>query len=89
MNQKGIFILLVVIAGSSLFLWGGVSAALGNTHEEQCMRHADEIIQNWENANFNLDEFSEKNEWLFTLMHNELCMDTKAWEKLQDYRLQP
>lgn len=62
MNSKTSFILLVLVAASSLFLWGGVSVALGNTHEEQCMRHADEIIQNWEKTGYKLDEFSEKND---------------------------
>ncbi len=89
MNHKTIFFFLLVAACSSLFIWGGVSVALGNTHENQCMNHANEIIQNWENTNYNLDEFGEKNEWLFTLMHNDLCMGTEAWTKLQEYKIRP
>ena len=86
MNSKSIFFLLTGIVGASIFLWVGVSSALGETHEAKCMRYADEIIKNWEASGYNYEEFNEKVGWLFSNMHNELCMKTEAWKKLQDYQ---
>ena len=86
MDGKTVFFILIGIVASSTFLWLGVTTALGETHEEKCMNYANKIIKNWEETNYDYNEFGEKNGWLFSNMHNELCMKTAAWKKLQNHQ---